>query len=77
MLIALREALRAAVSKAPALRGLSGLSGMLLGYSMGVVALTFNACPFAGTLGIDFWLLNAAFFAAVFQAKRSADASGA
>src|ERR1700722_5233420 len=77
MLIALREAFSTAVSKAPALRGLSGLSGVLLGYSIGVIALTFNTCPFVGTLGIDFWLLNAACFAAVCQAKRSTDESAA
>jgi hypothetical protein len=71
MFLAFREALRAAVSKLPALRRLSGLSGVLLGYSIGFMALTFNACPFAGTLGIDFWLLNAAAFVAFCQARRS------
>jgi hypothetical protein len=73
MFLALREASRAAVSGIPALRELSGLSGIFLGYSLGVIALTFNACPFAGTVGIDFWLFNAAFFAAVSRARRSAE----
>jgi hypothetical protein len=76
MFLALREAFRAATSKAPALRRLSGLSGMLLGYSIGIVALTFSGCPFASTLGLDFWLLNTAVFAAVSQAKRLADGAG-
>ena len=56
MLTTFREALRAAISKDPAFRVLSGLSGILLGYDIGFIALTFNACPFASTLGIDFWL---------------------
>jgi hypothetical protein len=73
MFLALREGFRAATSRASALGGLSGLSGMLLGYSMGLVALTFSGCPFAGNLGLDFWLLNAAVFAAVSQARQLAD----
>jgi hypothetical protein len=76
MFMALREGFRAATSKASVLRGLSGLSGMLLGYSMGIVALTFSGCPFASTLGLDFWLLNAAVVAAVSQAMRLADEAG-
>jgi hypothetical protein len=76
MFMALREGFRAATSRAPALRGLSGLSGMLLGYSMGLVALTFSGCPFATTLGLDFWLLNAAVFASVSQARRLTEGVG-
>ncbi len=73
MFIALREALRAARSKTLGVRGLSGLSGLLLGYSMGLVALTFSGCPFATTLGLDFWLLNAVVFTAISQEMRLAD----
>jgi hypothetical protein len=76
MFLALFEGFRAATSRDPALRGLSGLSGMLLGYSMGLVALTFSGCPFASNFGLDFWLINAAVFAAVSQAKRLADGAG-
>lgn len=35
-----------------------------LGYGIGAAAITFDCCPFASTLGIDFWLLSAAVFAA-------------
>ena len=35
-----------------------------LGYIVGIVALTFNCCPFVGTLGIDCWFLSGVVFAA-------------
>ncbi len=41
---------------------------VLFAYNIGAIALTFNACPFSSTLGIDFWLLNATVFAASSQA---------
>jgi hypothetical protein len=37
---------------------------VLVGYTVGTIALTFNCCPFATTSGIDFWLLNAVVFGA-------------
>jgi hypothetical protein len=76
VLLAVREAFRAAVSRLPSMRELSGLSGIALGYSLGIAALTFNACPFTGTVGLDFWLLNAAFFTAARQAMRAAGERG-
>ena len=36
---------------------------MLVGYDIGTVALTFNFPVFISSSGLDFWLLNAAFFA--------------
>jgi hypothetical protein len=36
----------------------------VVGYSVGLVAMTFNANCFSTTFGLDFWLLNAVIFAA-------------
>jgi|HubBroStandDraft_2_1064218.scaffolds.fasta_scaffold04005_4 hypothetical protein len=44
---------------------------VLVGYAVGFTALTFNCCPFSSTGGVDFWLLNAAVFAASEQLKSS------
>ncbi|HVJ20316.1 MAG TPA: hypothetical protein VM686_33100 [Polyangiaceae bacterium] len=35
---------------------------LMAAYGVGVLALTFNAVPFMGTGGVEFWLLNAAFY---------------
>lgn len=70
--IAFHQAFRVAVSKDASLRGIAVWAGILVGYDMGVIAVTFNGCPFAGTMGVDFWLLNGAIFAAAAQARRSA-----
>jgi hypothetical protein len=35
---------------------------VLVAYDVGALALTFNSAPFAGTLGLDFWILNATLF---------------
>ncbi len=72
LLLALREAFRVATSKDPAASGLSAWAGIVVGFDMGLIALTFNACPFSGTLGVDFWLLNAALFAAFAQTREAA-----
>ena len=37
---------------------------ILVGYDLGALALTFNYPLFIGTLGLDFWVLNACLFAA-------------
>jgi hypothetical protein len=37
---------------------------LVAAYSVGLLALTFNSTPFIGTPGIEFWLINAAFFQA-------------
>jgi hypothetical protein len=62
--LALRETLRIALRTDPASQELARLAGMIAGYSVGMIALTFNACPFMGTMGVEFWLLNATLFAA-------------
>jgi hypothetical protein len=38
-------------------------------YGIGVLALTFNATPFMGTGGVEFWLINAASFQAASSAS--------
>jgi hypothetical protein len=49
---------------------LSRWAAVLAMYGVSVLALTFSSCPFAGTLGIDFWLLNITVFAASRQLAR-------
>ncbi len=59
--LALREALRIA-TRPPVDQtdlDLQKWAAVLVGYSVGVIAITFNSCPFVGTVGIDFWLINA------------------
>jgi len=48
----------------PRARDMYKWAGLLTGYTVGMIALTFSGCPFSSTPGIDFWLLNAAVFAA-------------
>jgi hypothetical protein len=43
-------------------------AAVLFAYGVGAIAITFNTCPFQGTLGLDFWLLNSTVFAASWQA---------
>jgi hypothetical protein len=42
---------------------------VLFGYGVGALASTFNGQTFAGTGGVDFWVLNAALFAAYAQSS--------
>jgi hypothetical protein len=44
---------------------------LVTGYSLAVLASAFDACPFMTTQGVDFWLLNAAVFAAWKQAQEA------
>ena len=37
---------------------------ILTGHNVGVLAMTFNYPLFMGTMGLEFWLINAAFFVA-------------
>jgi hypothetical protein len=39
-------------------------AAVLMGYTVGMIALTFSGCPFSSTAGVDFWLLSAVVFAA-------------
>lgn len=65
LVLALREAMRIAVRVAfVGDQELNKWAAVLAGYGVSVVAGTFAATPFAGTLGIDFWLLMATVFAA-------------
>ncbi len=60
--IALRQALKVTLT-----RGIGELSiwgAIVLAYSLGAVAGTFNYPVFIGQSGMEFWLLNAALFAA-------------
>jgi hypothetical protein len=69
LLLALREAVRLALRTDAAAQSLAQFAAMLAGYSVGAIALTFNSCPFASTMGLDFWLLNATLFAASRQLR--------
>jgi hypothetical protein len=62
LIIALRKALQITLT-----RGIGDLSiwgAIVLAYSLGAVAGTFNYPVFIGQSGMEFWLLNAALFAA-------------
>ena len=41
-------------------RRVAGWAALLTAYDLGVVAVTFSYAPFAGQMGLEFWLLNAA-----------------
>ena len=71
ILMAIREGLRTATRRGPGHEDLSKWAAVLVGYSVGAFASTFGWCPFAGTFGVDFWLLNAAVFAAARQLSAS------
>jgi hypothetical protein len=43
---------------------LAGWARLIFAYDVAAVALTFNSVPFIGQPGLEFWLLNAALFAA-------------
>jgi hypothetical protein len=72
LLVALRSSLRIAAQAsragASATNDLKKWATVLFGYSVGVIALTFTGCPFEGTMGLDFWLINSTLFAASWQA---------
>lgn len=43
---------------------LAGWAELIVAYDVAALAITFNATPFAGQTGLEFWLLNATVFAA-------------
>jgi hypothetical protein len=43
---------------------LAGWAMLIVAYDVAAIAVTFNSTPFAGQAGLEFWLLNAALFAA-------------
>jgi hypothetical protein len=69
LLVAVREAARLALRNDAPARELAKFAAMIAGYSVGALALTFNSCPFASTMGLDFWLLNATLFTASRQLR--------
>lgn len=76
ILIALREGIRTVSRTDPAGEKLHVWASALVGYSVGVLAFTFNTVPFNGTFGIDFWVLNATLFAASRQCAPPEPSSG-
>ncbi|WP_394848552.1 hypothetical protein LZC95_13965 [Pendulispora brunnea] len=46
--------------------------GVMLGYNIGALAVTFNAPLFMGTPGLEFWMLNCMLFVAATRADRAA-----
>lgn len=55
---------------------LSDAALIVLAYDIGMLANTFSYAPFVGQSGLDFWLLNAAMFAAMpFQTAHRAGAA--
>jgi hypothetical protein len=71
IVMTIREALRTAMRLGPGHEDIGKWAAVLAGYSVGVLACTFGWCPFAGTVGVDFWVLNAALFAASRQLRLS------
>jgi len=57
------------------LRPISLWAAIMVGYDIGALALTFDSHPFAGTFGLDFWLLNGALFAAAMDEGSASSAS--
>lgn len=43
---------------------LTGFAILIVGYNVGAFAMTFNYALFMGNMGLEFWLLNGALFAA-------------
>jgi hypothetical protein len=72
IVLALREGIRTVFRTDAAGEKLHVWASALVGYSVGMLAFSFNTVPFNGTFGIDFWLLNATLFAASQQMTSSA-----
>jgi hypothetical protein len=65
ILAALAFALRTALRReAGQLTAIAPWAAVLVGYDVGALAMTFDGNPFAGTWGVDFWMLNGALCAA-------------
>ncbi len=61
---AILAAARVALSKKAGELGL--WAAVVAGYGLGVFAITFNATPFSGTSGVEFWMLLAALYQAAY-----------
>ena len=44
---------------------------VVLAYDLAIFAMTFNAVPFAGNMGLEFWLLNASLYGAWVSHQRA------
>jgi hypothetical protein len=53
---------------------LSTIAAIVVAYDIGIVATTFNSCPFIGSGGVEFWVLNAAVYA-VYRSTLAAQAA--
>src|ERR1019366_6056773 len=74
--LAVREAMRMAGREGSAADiELGKWAAVLVAYDVSIIASTFASCPFAGTLGIDFWLLNVTVFTASRRLARSGPAA--
>jgi hypothetical protein len=67
IVVALALCLRIAAQKDLSEPELRKWAAVLFGYGVGAVAVTFNSPLFESTAGVDFWILNAAVFAAASQ----------
>ena len=64
MLVAILTAARIAMSWRAG--DLAPWAAVIAGYAVGMAAMTFNATPFAGTTGVEFWFMLAALFQATY-----------
>jgi hypothetical protein len=69
VLIALGVCLRIAAREDLAEPEIRKWAAVLFGYGVGALAVSFNSPLFESTSGVDFWILNAAVFAAASQSK--------
>jgi len=73
VLVTIRQVAKTALSREG--HALASWAPLVAAYGVGVLALTFNATPFMGTSGLEFWLINAAFFQALTTASAGAESS--
>jgi hypothetical protein len=64
MLVAVLTAARISMSRRAG--DLATWAAVIAGYAVGMAAMTFNATPFAGTTGVEFWFMLAALFQATY-----------
>lgn len=64
MSVAILTAARIAMSRRTG--GLGPWAAVIAAYAVGTAAMTFNAAPFAGTTGVEFWFILAALFQATY-----------
>lgn len=78
VLSALRHAVKVAYASAAANdEWLTGWALLIAGYNVGTIAMTFSYVPFAGQVGLEFWLLNGLLFTASRTAESARRKGGA